>query len=195
MAMAKYGPAIVMGALAGIAMFFLMKTLVFPDGPAAAAYGLGTGIFFAYILANLAGNRKEVLANSDQRREALQFQPPPGKAQLVVCRDGFVGRLAGLNLAVDGRPFGQIKSPRFTSVTLAPGQHTLTCAFGGLAGPQSRAGSYAFEAMPGRATVVKIGAQMGLVQGSFQFTPMDDLAAAKAKLDYVPMIPADVVEV
>ena len=193
--MSKYVPAIIIGLVAGFAMSFLIRVFVFPEGPAPIVYGAGTGIFFAYILANLAGNKKEATATAAQKQEALRFSPPMGKSLLVVYREGFVGKLAGLNLALDGREFAQIKSPRFTCLAVPAGAHTLTCAFGGLAGPQSRAGSYAFETTPGGVTVVGIGAQMGLVQGSFKFTIEPDLAKAKSKLDYFPMVPAEPAEI
>jgi hypothetical protein len=193
--MSKYAPAIIMGFVVGFATSFLMRAFVFPEGSAPVFYGAGTGMFVAYILGNLAGNRKEALATGPARQQALAFAPPPGKTLVVVYRDGFVGKMAGLNLAIDGREFAQIKSPRFTALVVPAGQHTLSCAFGGLAGPQSRAGSYAFDAAPGQVVVVNIGARMGMIQGSFQFTPAPDLAAAKAKLDQFQMVQAEPAEV
>ena len=47
-----------------------------------------------YIFANLAGNRKVATVEGGEKDAALQLQPPPGKALLVVFREGFVAKLA-----------------------------------------------------------------------------------------------------
>ena len=41
-------------------------------------------------------------ASDAEKQAALQMQPPPGKAVIYVYREGFVAKLAGLNLQVDG---------------------------------------------------------------------------------------------
>jgi len=191
--MAKYTRAIVAGIVAAAAMTFLMS-FVF-EGSTPYLYGLGTGVFFAYIFANLAGNRKVATAGDDEKQAALALKPPPGKALLLVCREGFVAKLAGLNLAVDGREFAQLTAPKFTILALPPGAHTLTCGFGGLAGPQSKRGSYSFEVAEGGVAAVRIGVAMGLVQGSMTFTPLADAAAARAKVARMPMVKAEPAEI
>ena len=120
------------------------------EGVTPYIYGIFTGAFFAYIFANLAGNRKVPTADAAQKEAALALKPPPGKALLVVYREGFVAKLAGLNIAVDGQEFAQLTAPKFTVLTLPAGAHTLTCGFGGLAGPQSKPGSYEFDVARGR---------------------------------------------
>ncbi len=84
-----------------------------------------------------------------------------------------------MNLAVDGREFVQLTSPKFACVVVSPGRHTLSAAFGGLAGPQSKGANLEFEAIEGGVALVRITANMGLVQGAVRFTPESDLAAAK----------------
>jgi hypothetical protein len=99
--MSKYSTAIVAGFVAAAAMAFLM-TFVF-EGVTPYIYGTFTGAFVAYIFANLAGNRKVPTADAAQKDAALALKPPPGKALLVVYRDGFVAKLAGLDIAVEGK--------------------------------------------------------------------------------------------
>jgi len=185
--MNKYVQAIAIGAVAGFCVGFLIKMLVFPDGFAAVGYGVGTTVFVAYILSNLAGNKKVAAADAGERALALAMRPPAGKALLIPYREGFVAKLAGMNLAVDGREVVQLTSPKFACVVLSPGRHTLTGAFGGLAGPQSKGAGIDFDAPEGSVVVVRINANMGMVQGAIRFTPETDLAAVRAKLGRMPM--------
>lgn len=145
--MNKYIPGIVIGVVVGVIFGFLM-TFVFPEGPAPIGYGVGAAIFVAYIASNLAGNRKVPQASSAEKQAALQMQPPPGKSLLYVYRQGFVAKLAGLNLQVDGAEFAQLTAPKFTCLVVAPGPHTLTCGFGGLAGPRARRASMSSSLRP-----------------------------------------------
>jgi hypothetical protein len=191
--MSKYRAAIIAGVIAAAAMTFMMS-FVF-EGVTPYIYGLFTGGFFAYIFANLAGNRKLPIADAAQKQAALALAPPAGKAVLVVYREGFVAKLAGLNLALDGKEFAQLTAPKFTALVLSPGAHTLTCGFGGLAGPQSKPGTYGFEIAAGGVAAIGIGVSMGLVQGSMKFTPITDADAIRAKVGRMPMVKADPAEI
>jgi hypothetical protein len=193
--MDKYIRPIIFGVVAGIAGGVLIKGLVFPDGPAAIVYGVGIGAIVAYILSNLGGNRKIAAADAAERQRAMRMSPPAGKAMLIPYREGFVARLAGLDLSVDGQGFAQLLSPQFTCVVLTPGSHTLTGAFGGFAGAQSKAASWAFEAAPGSVLAVRIDSQMGAVQGAVKFTLEADLEKLKKKLDRMRMAAVDVPEI
>jgi hypothetical protein len=190
----KYVPGILIGVVAAFMTSVLIKAFVFPEGGTAYVYGVFIGAFIAYILSNLAGNRKVAAASATEKTAALALKPPPGKALLVVFRQGFVAKMAGLNLAVDGAAFAQLTAPKFTAVVVQPGRHTLTCGFGGLAGPQSRKGSYDFLAPADGFVAVGIGARMGLVQGSMAFTPFVDAAALRAKIGAMPMAKAEPAE-
>jgi hypothetical protein len=191
--MQKYLPAIIAGVVGAAVMTFVMG-FVF-EGITPLIYGTFTGAFVAYIFANLAGNRKLPIADAAEKQAALQLQPPPGKALLVVYREGFVAKLAGLNIAVDGKEFAQLTAPKFTALIVSPGAHTLTCGFGGLAGPQSRPGTYDFQAAADGVAAVGIGVSMGLVQGSMTFTPIADANAVRAKVGRMPMVKAEPAEI
>jgi hypothetical protein len=188
--MPKYLPQILIGVAASFVMGFLIRAFVFHNIIAPTLYGAGTGVFVAYILANLAGNKRVPNASDAAKAAALKLTPPAGMALLVVYREGFVAKLAGLNLAIDGREFAQLTSPKFTALALAPGSHTLAAAFGGLAGAQSKAASHDFQAEAGAVTAVRINARMGMVQGAVKFTPETDLAAVQMKLANMPMVAA-----
>jgi hypothetical protein len=190
----KYIPGIVIGFVAAVFFGFVMR-IVFPEGSASIWYGAFFGVFVAYIFANLAGNRKIPAASEAEKQAVLQLRPPPGKALLVVFREGFVAKRAGLNLFLDGRSFAQLTSPRFTSVIIPPGAHNLSCGFAGLAGPQSQKGSYDFQAPADGFVAVRIGARIGAIQGVMSLKPVEDAQALRAKLAGMPMLKPDVPEI
>ena len=191
--MSKYLPGILIGLVVAIGAFFLFN-FVFEGGFMPFLMAIFFGVFVAYIFANLAGNKKVANASDADKQAALQRQPPPGKALLYVYREGFVAKLAGLNLQLDGKDFAQLTAPKFTCVVVPPGPHRLTCGFGGLAGPQSKKGAYEFTAPADSVAAVGIGVQMGLVQGSMAFTPLTDAQAIRAKLGRMPMTAASPAE-
>ena len=192
--MNKYIPGILIGVGVAVASFVLLG-LVFPGSSSKFIYALFIGAFVAYILSNLAGNKKLAEVSGPEKDQALQLKAPAGKSLLVVCREGFVAKLAGLDIAVDGKAFAQLTSPKFTCLVLPPGPHALTTGFAGLAGPQSQKGSHDFVAPENGFYAVRIGARIGVIQGVMSFTPMEDAQAVRAKLASMPMVKAEPAEI
>jgi hypothetical protein len=191
----KYIPGILIGMVVAFASALLLKAFIFPEGGTAYFYGVFIGAFIAYILSNLAGNKKVPAASDAEKAQALQLKAPAGKSLLVVYREGFVAKLAGLNIAVDGKAFAQLTAPKFTTLVVPAGPHTLTCGFGGLAGPQSKKGTYEFQAPADGFVAVGIGVSMGLLQGNMKFTPLAGADAVKAKVGSMPMAKAEPAEI
>jgi hypothetical protein len=156
--------------------------------------GLGGGAA-AYIFGNLSGNRRVANASGADKRTALSEPPLPGKAVLFVYRQGFVGKLLGMNIELDGSPVAQIKSPRFIRLVVAPGVHTVTAYFGGFAGPQSTPAAIAVEVAPGGMLALRIKPKLGLVQGGLSLELQGDLAAVKRTLAGMPMTQTDAASV
>jgi len=152
--------------------------------------GLGGG-GAAYIFANLSSNRRVANASGANKRAALSEPPPPGKALLFVYRQGFVGKLVGMNIELDGSAVAQIKSPRFIRLVVAPGVHTVTAYFGGFAGSQSTPSALAVDAVPDGALALRIRPKMGLVQGGLALELQSDLATVKRTLAGMPMTQTD----
>lgn len=117
-----------------------------------------------YLAFNLSGNRKVAEADAQTRAKALEFAAPPGAAALYLYRTGFVGKAAGMNIEVSGRPVAQLKSPRFTRVEVAPGTHLVRAYFGGGAGAQSNAAEATVEAQAGGVIVLKCSLAMGALK-------------------------------
>jgi hypothetical protein len=126
--------------------------------------GIGAGVVVAVVLFNLSGNRRTAAADAGAKSRALAFTPTPGKAALYLVRTGFVGKMAGMNLAIDSRDVAQLKSPRFTRVDVAPGAHTLRASFGGGLAGQTKASELAFTCADGEIVVMKLAMSMGVLQ-------------------------------
>ena len=166
--MSKYIPAIVVGFLvaalvsAGLAFFF--SSAGADAGYLPLMVGAFLGVFTAYIMANLAGTKLGKAATREQKQAVLGFSPEPGHALLIVYREGFVGKAAGMDLSVDDRFVAQLKSPRFTAISVLPGGHQLSMAFGGLAGKQSKPTVEGFIAAPGDVIAFRATMQMGMMK-------------------------------
>ncbi|SPU52640.1 Protein of uncharacterised function (DUF2846) [Brevundimonas vesicularis] len=166
--MSKYIPAIVVGFLvallvsAGLAFFF--SSAGADAGYLPLMVGAFLGVFTAYIMANLAGTKLGKAATREQKQAVLGFSPEPGHALLIVYREGFVGKAAGMDLSVDDRFVAQLKSPRFTAISVLPGGHQLWMAFGGLAGKQSKPTVEGFIAAPGDVIAFRATMQMGMTK-------------------------------
>jgi hypothetical protein len=146
------------------------------------------GVFTAYIYGNLAGNRRQQNASAQDKAQALSFSPPQGHGQLIVYREGFLGMAAGLNVDLDERTFAQLKSPRFTSIYVPAGVHSLTAGFGGFAGPQNRKAHAQVDFKGGEVLVVKATLAMGAIQNSVKLdtAQLDD--GLKRKLAGMRMV-------
>ena len=153
------------------------------------------GIAAAFVFGNLSGNRNVAKASDAEKTAALASAPPDGKALVFVYRDAYVGKLVGMDIAIDGRPVAQIKSPRFTMVTVGAGRHVMSAGFSGFAGAQVKTETDPFDFAPGTTTVLKIANRVGLLQGGLKFDMQTDLAAAKRRLARMPMTPADLAEI
>jgi hypothetical protein len=197
--MSKTVQAILLGGgvalVVAFGLSFLFAVVGAPSGGLPVLLGVLMGVFTAYIFGNLAGNRKIANASASDQAAALNRAPPPGKALVYLYREGFVAKLAGLNLAIDGKPVGQIKSPAFTCIVVSPGAHNVSAAFGGLAGAQSRGEDCRIDVDAGQGVAVRMAIKMGMVQGSVDMTVESDMAAVRGKLAKMPMTPPDVAEV
>lgn len=186
---------VIVAFVVSLAMAWLDAVAGQPDLPQEVLIGAVFGAITAYILGNLAGNRSIASASSADRASAIARTPPPGKMLLYVVREGFVAKMAGLNLSIDGRQVAQLKAPRFTLIVLPARQTTLGAAFGGLAGAQSKPNEIVLEPPANGLLVVKITIAMGLVQGSVKFAVAPDADAARKSLASMTMTPADVPEI
>jgi len=79
----------------------------------------------ASIAAPRGANRRVARAATGEEAEAKRFSPVGDRATVYVFRDAFVGRVAGLDVLLDGTPIGQTRGKTFYRLQLAPGEHLL----------------------------------------------------------------------
>lgn len=112
-AMSKYIPSIIVGLVVGFAvsfgLAFFFSSLGARSGFLPIMAGAFFGVFTAYIMANLVGTKRGKAATPEQKQAALDFRPQfHDQALLIVYREGFVGKAAGLDLSLDDRFVAQL---------------------------------------------------------------------------------------
>jgi hypothetical protein len=190
--MTKYIPAIVTGFVVCVTVSFVLGFLASAGGlpPSLSTWlpGMIFGVITAFVMANLVGTKGSKAATAAQKDAALAFRAEPGQALLIVFREGFVGKAVGLNLVLDGGAVAQLKSPRFTALSIAPGAHTLSAGFGGLAASQNRSVEEAFTAAPGDLVAFRAVMSMGMAKNTIRMERVDDRAFLGSKLKAMTMI-------
>ena len=196
--MRKYIVPIVVGVAVAIGIFWGLTALFSATGdapPASVWFApIFLGIFTAYIMANLVGTRKTASAGAAERNAALSASPPDGKAALLIFREGFIGKAAGLDVSVDGKAVAQLKAPRFTRILVSPGDHEVQASFAGLAGAQNKPGAIGVTVAAGQTAAVRISLSMGALQNTIRMEGQDT-ATAKGKLARMTMTVPDLAEV
>lgn len=142
--------------------------------------GLSFGVVAGVIYLALAGNKKMAMADAGSRSAAL-MPVADGTAQLLVYRQGFVGKLAGVNVYVDDELRTQLKSPRFASLSVPPGRHVLVTEV-----QNKRSEPLELTVAPNETAAVQILVTLGKSALSRQ----DDVAAVRATLADMPMVAA-----
>ena len=152
--------------------------------PVAAA--MGVVVFF--ILQMRSGNRNEVRGDDAAREVALQGPVPPGRAALYIYREGFAGKAVGFDVSLDGAPLAQLRSPRFTWTTVAPGTHKLSVGMNGGMSSQYKPTDLTIEAKAGDTLVYMIQTKMGALSTTLLLVPEPDPRGALSKLARIPMV-------
>lgn len=196
--MPKWLGAILIGAGVAALLSFGLAFIVSASGAKPDWTTYLPGVFFgaitAYALNNLTGNRRTREADSAALANALTFAPDPMRARLYLVRTGFVGKMAGMNLGVDGREIAQLKSPRFTCIALSPGPHIVRAAFGGGLKGQTNAAELQLNAAASEIIVLHLALAMGAVKNTVRIERVapDTL---RAKMQSMRMTAPDLAEV
>ena len=182
----KYVRAVLVGLAVTIVISgglgFLAGAAGRPVGLSQLLPGMIFGVIVAFLLANLAGTRRSAVASAEMLTAARAMRPPAERALIYVYREGFVGMAAGLDVGLDEQPLAQLKSPRFSCCGINPGEHVLTGAFGGLAGPQNRPATHAFSARPGDILVFRFEVALGGLKNTVRIVPLQDTPDVRARL-------------
>lgn len=185
--MGKYVPAIVTGLIVTVVVGFLLGLIGF-RGFAAWYVPLFVGLFTGYIMANLQGTKASPAATEAEKAAALTLRPSPGKALILVHRQGFVGKAAGMEIVLDGRVLGQLKSPQFTAVEVDPGAHTLEFGFVGLAASQNKREIIPVTAVEGQVVAFRATISMGMGKNTIKIDRDDQVHSLTDDLRRMKMI-------
>lgn len=142
--------------------------------------GLTVGVIAGGIYLALANNKRMEFGDDGARRAALA-PVSDGSARVIVFRRGFMGKLVGIDVYIDGAMCTQLKSPRFAALTVTPGPHDLETKVQG-----KRSAPLAIEAVSGQTTMIEI--EVGVARN----TPVQrtDTPTLRATLAKTPMVTA-----
>lgn len=172
--------AIVAGVafLTSFALAFITAGAPNPPTTSPTFIGLIFGVVAGSVYLALSTNRKMRIADDATRARALQGASAEG-AQLIVLREGFYGKAAGVDVSVDGTVRTQLKSPRFAALELAPGRHEIAAAVQG-----RKALPVTVDLAAGETQVLRIKVGMGKPT----LIAEADVVAIRASLARVPMV-------
>lgn len=185
--MRKYVPAIVTGFIVLVVVAVLLGMLGF-SGFAAWYIPVFAGVIVGYLMANLQGTKASPAASEEQKAAALSLRPSPGKALIIVHRQGFVGKAAGMEVTLDDRLLGQLKSPQFTAVEVDPGVHALGLGFVGLAAAQNKREIVQVSVAEGQVVAYRATISMGMGKNTIKVERDDNVATLADDLRRMKMI-------
>lgn len=191
--MARYLLLVGVAAIVGLFLFAGLRTL-FGDG---LVNLLILGLLIAggvIVWRNLQLNRKVTDATPEQRTAALAFAPDAGKAALYVYRTQFIGKAVGINVDVDGRQAAQVKSPRFTRISLTPGAHKVELYLGTPEKKKPGINTQELNVAAGEVLIFKIEIEPQAI-GTVVKVTRADAAKAKSEIGGAKMIAPDVAEI
>lgn len=125
----------------------------------------------ALVIYSLSGNRGGRAAPSDVEAEARLMKPSPGKARIYIVRKGFVAALQGMNVAIENVATGQIKSNRFVTAEVEPGDYRVTAKMA--RGGKSTARSIDVSVGPDEVAIVQAYLEMGTFAASTTLTRLE----------------------
>ncbi len=150
--------------------------------------GVAVGTFTSLAIVNAGRKRKVTVADAAARKAALALAPSPGKALLLVFREGFMGKRNGVDLRLDGRDLTQLMSPRFTAVELAPGQYKLEAVLAGALNAASTPGEALFSLAAGEVAMFRITLKLRMSTSDIVLARVEAPASVVGKLARMKMI-------
>ena len=147
--------------------------------------------FIPYIIWNLLGTKSAVTMDATDRTAALAFATPADRAAVYFVRTGFMAKMVGMRVEVDGQVVAQLKSPRFTRIEVAPGAHHIKAGFSGGAGVQSRAAETSLACAAGDIHIIHFGIDVGAIKNKIA-AEVWTLDEARAKLPGINSVVAEV---
>ncbi len=147
---------------------------------------LGVSGMVASIVATRGANRRVARAAAMEEKEAKRFAPVADQATVYVFRDAFVGKVAGLDVLLDGTPIGQTRGKTFYRLQIAPGEHVLTSR-----NPQNDSQSeYRLRADAGSLHFLEQRVSFGMMTMRHEILPVEQASATSRIKSCRLLVPA-----
>jgi len=176
----KSKPLIIVAAIVAAILGAWVGMNILKSGSALTIALVGAAGLGYLIYKSLRNNRRVEIVGPSERARLLASTPGAG-ARTVVYREGFIGKMAGFDIAIDGQYYAQLKSPQSVAIDIAPGNHRLIMKHAGKEQPP-----FAFSVSSGEIAVLRIG--MGIAGAEIS---RDDGAQTRSKLASIPMVRPD----
>jgi len=157
-------------------------------GESGRVLAVSIGILLFFILHLRRANRASHPADADARARALSFICPHDHALVYFVRTGLSGAAVGVDIDIDDRTVAQVRSPRFTCLTLTPGTHSFKAHVGN--GRSSMAPAPALLSISlgtGSVTLLHVAIRRSVLKTNLVFEPWT-LDMAKARLGRMTMV-------
>lgn len=178
--MLKSKPAIIVLAIVSAIVGVYVGLNIMNSG-LAQIVALALFALIGYLIYNGLRRNRSVEKLSDGERARMLGEAPAAGGRVIVYREGFVAKLSGFDILIDGVPHAQLKSPQSVAVPVVPGEHQLVAKVAGKAQPP-----FAFTVGDGETAVVRIG--MGIAGCEIS---REEFVRVRSKLATVPMVRAD----
>jgi hypothetical protein len=138
-------------------------------------------VVFALLACALAGCASLTPEDAQRDRVLKQFGTKPDIARLYVYCDEWLGVVQKFNVALDGRPLGQLASLTYLHAEVAPGRHRITAT-------ASNTDTLEFEAEAGHNYYVWHEAKLGMLYPGVRLhlMPESEGKVATAGTRFVP---------
>ncbi|MEN3745560.1 hypothetical protein TPR58_00165 [Sphingomonas sp. HF-S3] len=178
--MLKSKPVIILLAIVGAVVGAYVGVNILTSGLAQVA-AIALFGFIGYLIYNGLRRNRSVEKLSDAERARVLGDTPATGGRVIVYREGFVAKLSGFDILIDGVPHAQLKSPQSVVVPVVPGEHQLVAKVAGKGQPP-----FGFTVGNAETVVIRIG--MGIAGCEIS---RDDNPRIKSKLGTIPMVRAD----
>ncbi len=174
--------SVIVGLYLGLSLTELSSSIAIP------IFILIAVLFVAFILWNLKGTKKVVAVDNAVKQKALLMQASADETLIYVYRQGFVGKLAGMNVSIDDVPLVQLKGGCFSCVSVPPGTHVISGTMVGGAGAQSKGFRVSVQSKQGEVIACRLSLQMGMIKGGIHAEQVADLSQVKQALSGMKMV-------
>lgn len=160
---------------------FLLGTLGI-DGLTRATISIGFASVAAMILNVTWAKRAQQQVDGAEKSELLARAAAADRSVILFFREGFNGKLAGVDVGVDDAIVAQLGTPAGTRVAVMPGQRKLSARTAGNMG--GKPGVLTIDVRPGETLAVQI--KMGI--GTIKLLPQSDTNAVRHRMSGMTIV-------